>query len=861
MGLAPGARLGPFEIVAPLGAGGMGEVYRAHDTRLKRTVAIKILAASPRDGPDPSRLERFQQEARAVARINHPGICALHDVGQDGDTTFLVMEYVAGETLSERLAGGALPIPLAVRTAAQVADALDHAHRQGVTHRDLKPANIMLTRDGVKILDFGLAKLREDPASAGTTTFTAAAPLLTEAGMIVGTVPYMSPEQIEGHAVDARSDIFSFGVVLYEMVTGRRPFAGDSRIALMAAIVGSEAPPPSTVQSLAPPALDRLIGRCLAKDPEDRWQDARDLAAELRWLPEAGSGAGPAAIAVAPRRSRRALLLAAVAGAGFAAIAAAVMVTLRRPEAPAASFNPVTFRRGVVTSARFSADGQSIVYSGSWQGGPHEVFLGRPGTADARSLQLADGRILAVSRTGDLAVHFAPRQQISPRSGTLAQVPLDGGARRDLLEGVVDADWIPGTQELAVVRVREDGRSQLEFPIGHKVHESDALWSLRVSPDGARVALFDGPGIFNSTLPAALIVIDRAGQKSTVARDLIALGLAWTPSGREVWFTGTDGRHAPSLSGASLSGRVREIYRAPDWIVLHDIAPDGRLLVARNSVRVAMSCQPAAGETVERDLTWLISSQVHAIARDGQSVTFAETLGAEPGMTDVYRRRLDGAPAVPLGRGIPQGFSPNDKWVLTRVVDGLVLLPTGAGSVVNLPKGKVARFGDGGWLDDARIVFNGAEEGAKGFRVFVQSIPDGLPSPITPEGLTLPIKAQTPDGRSILVRSPAGWQLYPVGEGPPRPVAALKRGDQPLQWSGDGRFLYAADRFGARPSSLDVFRVDVATGDRVLWKTLGPVDPIGVDNVSNVVLTPEATAYCYSHLRRLGDLFVVSGLK
>jgi hypothetical protein len=275
-----------------------------------------------------------------------------------------------------------------------------------------------------------------------------------------------------------------------------------------------------------------------------------------------------------------------------------------------------------------------------------------------------------------------------------------------------------------------------------------------------------------------------------------------------------------------------------------------------------MSCQPAAGETVERDLTWLISSQVHAISRDGQSVTFAEALGtAEPGMTDVYRRRLDGAPAVPIGRGVPQEFSPDDKWVLTRVTDGLVLLPTGAGSVVHLPKGKVARFGDGGWLDDARIVFNGTEEGAKEARVFLQSIPDGLPSPITAEGIVLPIKAQTPDGRSILVRAAAGWQIFPVGEGPPRPVAGLKRGDQPVQWSGDGRFLYAANRFGARPAALDVFRVDIATGDRVLWKTLGPADPIGVDNVSNAVLTPDASAYCYSHLRRLGDLFVVSGLK
>ncbi len=859
MPLAPGARLGPFEIVGSLGSGGMGEVYRAHDTRLQRTVAIKIISEPDQGEPQRGRLERFQQEARAVARINHPGICALHDVGQDGETTFLVMEYVAGETLAARLAGGALPLPLALRTAAQVADALDHAHRQGVTHRDLKPANIMLTRDGVKILDFGLAKLREEPAPTTSTTFIAAAQPLTEAGLIVGTVPYMSPEQIEGRAIDARSDIFSFGVVLYEMVTGRRPFEGDSRISLMAAIVGREPPAPSTLQALVPPALDRVIARCLAKDPEDRWQDARDVAAELRWLSDAGSGATTAAPA-AVRRSRRVLFVAGLAGAGLAAIGTTIGLSLRRAEPTVPTFRVVTFRRGAVTAARFAPDGQSIVYSASWQGAPHDVFVGRADSADARSLQLPDGRILAVSRTGELAVHFG-RQMVSPVSGALARVPLAGGARRDLLENVIDADWIPGTDELAVVRSLAGGMSQVEFPIGTKVHESRAAWSLRVSPDGTRVAFFDGSQIFRNTPDSGLMVIDRSGQKSTLTRNVTGLGLAWAPSGREVWYTAGTGESPPSLYGASLSGSIRQIYRAPDWIVLHDISPDGRALMSRNSVRIAMSCQ-ATGESVERDLTWLIASLATSLSPDGQTVIFSEPLGASEGIPHVFSRRLDGAPAVMLGTGNPSALSPDGKSVLTRVNDVWSLLPTGAGSSTALPKGSVERIGVGGWIDNARIAFIGWEAGPKPqARVYVQEVPAGLPQAITSGPGVLAARAPTPDGRSILLQSGAGWRLQPLANGEPRPVPGLAAGDQPLQWSRDGRFLYVADRSEGRTSSQKVYRVELATGSRVHWKALGPSDSVGVDDIQRVVMTPDAGAYCYSYLRRLGDLLLVEGLR
>jgi serine/threonine-protein kinase len=293
-----GTQLGPYEVLAPVGAGGMGQVYKARDTRLDRSVAIKVIAWTSASGTEP--LERFRREARAISRLNHPHICTLHDVGEAAGIPFLVMEYLEGATLAERLDKGPLGLPEALGIAVQIAEALDRAHREGIVHRDLKPANVMLTRDGAKVLDFGLAKLWQ-PAEAGSErlTATASAPL-TESGRVLGTVPYMSPEQVEGRALDARTDIFSLGVMLYEMVRGTRPFKGDSRAGLMAAILGREAPPLASAGGSAPPALQRLVQRCLAKHPDERWQSAKDLAAELRFIleadrrseaPEAGAGA------------------------------------------------------------------------------------------------------------------------------------------------------------------------------------------------------------------------------------------------------------------------------------------------------------------------------------------------------------------------------------------------------------------------------------------------------------------------------------------------------------------------------------------------------------------------------------------
>jgi hypothetical protein len=864
MRCAAGDRIGPFEILSFLGAGGMGEVYRARDARLDRTVAIKLLPTELVNAPG-RRVERFRHEARAIARITHPNICMLHDVGEDGSAIFLVMEYVAGTSLARRLEDGPLPLPLVQRVAIGIADALDHAHRSGVVHRDLKPGNIMLTRDSVKLLDFGLARLREtDEQTPREATRTEP---LTEAGAIVGTVPYMAPEQIEGRDVDERTDIFSFGVVLYEMVCGRRPFGGDTRVSLMTAIVSAEPPPLRSLQPQIPSSFERLIGRCLAKDPDDRWQTARDLAAALRWIGE-GSPSTVALPSLANRHPRRSVLWGALAGAAASAAVLAAAALAMRPAPSVAEYLPATFRKGAVSSARFTPDGQSFVYSASWDGQPYAAFLGRPANPDARDLQLKDARIMSISRAGDMAVLFGP-QDVTHTSGarTLARVPMAGGARDDLLTGIVDADWIPGTDNLAIIRDPGNNRPwTVEFPAGTIIHEARAAWSLRVSPDGRRVAFFEGPVMFGSAPQAMITVVDTSGRKSTITRDWAGFGLAWAPSGNEIWFTATrpaPGEFAPSLHAVSLSGADRAVYRAPTWLVLHDISADGRVLLSSNTIHINLACRQPE-DPGERDLTWQLASAAKGISSDGETVVFEDELLSSPaGNPQIFSRSIRGSSAISIGEGSGAALSPDGKWVLALPGENLVLLPTGVGAAVTLSKGDLVRVADAAWLGDSKhIVFTGYTANNKP-RGYVQEIAGGLPRAVTPEGVVLGGKAAGRDDDRVLGRAGEAWMLYPIHGEEVQPVEALKPDDLPLQWSHQGRYLYTVDNTpGVRSSAFDVFRVDLTSGGRTLWKTLTPLDPVGVEDMrETLVMTPDAQSYCYSYLRRLGDLFVVQGLE
>jgi hypothetical protein len=372
IGLLEGRRVGPYELSVCVGAGGMGEVYKARDTRLDRTVAIKVLPAHL--AAEPHARERFEREARAVASLNHPHICTLHDVGHQEGFDFLVMEFLQGETLAARLAKGALPMANALQVAIQIVLALDTAHRAGIVHRDLKPGNVFLVRSGgasalptAKLLDFGLAKATRPAVQTSATAKTVAA-AVTAAGLIVGTVQYMAPEQIHGKEVDGRTDIFAFGTVIFEMLTGKKAFEADSNAGLMAAILEREPPPLSTLQPLATPALDRLVRTCLAKDPDDRWQTARDLLRELRWLAEPNTAASlTGAEKAGAKRKRRALLAGLSAGLVLVMAAAALTswvdrMTARETSA-SATVTRLTSDAGLTTDPALSPDGKLVVYT------------------------------------------------------------------------------------------------------------------------------------------------------------------------------------------------------------------------------------------------------------------------------------------------------------------------------------------------------------------------------------------------------------------------------------------------------------------------------------------------------------------
>jgi Tol biopolymer transport system component len=426
MPLPAGTRLGPYEVLSPIGAGGMGEVYKAKDTRLDRVVAVKVLPAHLSSSEEIR--QRFEREAKAISAISHPNICALHDVGREGETEYLVMEFLEGEPLSDRLSRGPVPIEQLLRWGVQIADALDRAHRQGIVHRDLKPANIIVTKAGIKLVDFGLARLV--PARAGSDVSilpTQAGTNLTQQGMILGTFQYMSPEQLEGKDADPRSDIFALGAVLYEMATGRKAFAGASQASLIAAILGTQPPSMSSLAPMTPPALERVVRTCLEKDPDERWQSAHDVAGELKWIAEAGSQAGTPAPVLLRRKSRERLAW-AIAAVLAVVSAAAIAGYVRRAPKPA----PMTMTSILVPDKRFvnflaiSPDATRIAVAAAPPGARAQLWVrlldeptsrALPGTEgaelpfwspDGRSIGFfADGKLKRIEVSGGPAVVLA----------------------------------------------------------------------------------------------------------------------------------------------------------------------------------------------------------------------------------------------------------------------------------------------------------------------------------------------------------------------------------------------------------------------------------------------------------------------
>ncbi|HEY3171208.1 MAG TPA: protein kinase [Thermoanaerobaculia bacterium] len=861
MTLPAGTRLGAYEIVAPLGAGGMGEVYRARDAALGRDVAIKVLPAAV--SADPDRLRRFEQEARSAGLLNHPNILSIYGFGEHEGAPYVVSELLEGSTLRDRMAGSALSPRRAIDYALQVAQGLAAAHEKGIVHRDLKPENLFVTDDGrVKILDFGLAKLTQpEGPPAGATT----APTMTggtEPGVVLGTAGYMSPEQVRGLAADHRSDIFSFGAVLYEMLTGRRAFRGDSAIETMSAILKEDPPELSETNKNLPPALERIVRHCLEKSPQLRIQSARDLAYDL----EALSGVSGTTVAprLQPARSRRALAVGLTAAAALALVALGFLAARRTAGSTAAKsgiesvrYRRLTFRRGNVLFARFAPDGQTIVYSAAWDDKPSEIFLARIDGRESRPLGIPNAALLGVSKTGELAVALKKTNLFGTfGAGTLARLPMTGGSPRELVEDVWAADWNPEGTDLAILR-RGEGGWRIEYPVGKKLYETtDDVQAIRFSPKGERIAFVEGSG------PSALSVIDVVGGRKTslVKGWLVVDSLAWHPSRDEIWFDGVDPSIRAGLYAADFAGKVRLLTPAPDIPIPHDISRAGDVLIERETTRNGILFRHE-GDPQERDLSWLESSRLAWISNDGRTLLFSEDQegGGEKG--SVYLRRTDGSPAIRLGDGVAQSLSPDGKWALALERGPsrrLVLLPTGVGQPRPLDTGKLNVFG-GAFLPDGRRILFAANEPGHGPRVYVMDVDGGHPRAFTEGGITEGA-AISPDGKSVALCGPDRIaKIYPVDGSAARRISGVEPNDVPFQWSADGKSLYVTRR-GELPARIE--RLDLATGKKELQKELMPADRSGLIRIQEVFITPDGKSYAYGATRVLSsDLYLASGLK
>jgi Tol biopolymer transport system component len=851
MTLAPGTRLGTYEILSPLGAGGMGEVYRARDARLGREVAIKVLPAER--AADPDRRRRFEQEARSASALNHPNILTIHEIGTEGEITYIAMELVEGRTVRELVASGPLPTRKLLDVAAQTAEGLSKAHAAGIVHRDLKPENLMVSRDGyVKILDFGLAKLAEPDANEASTIQTAAG-LPTEPGTVLGTAGYMSPEQAAGRTVDFHSDQFAFGSILYEMATGQRAFQRKTGAETLVAIMREEPEPMAASSSAAPAPLRWIVERCLMKDPEDRYASTKDLARDLAsvrdHLSETSSVAGSGAIEPVRVRRKGRLVAAALALAGLAAGFLLREALGGTGAAEPVRFQQITYQRGAILSARFAPDGQTVAYGASWDGRPLELFSTRLDSTESRSLGLPPADVLSISSAGEMAISLDRHYLAGYEStGTLARVSLGGGAPRPILENVQDADWAPDGKSLAVAH-HAGSLLRLEYPIGKAIYTT-AGWvsNVRVSPDGRMVAFIDHPERGDNN--GRVKVVDANG-KVRMEGPFAATGLAWSPRGDAVW-------SSFPLTTTTLSGKSR-VWDMLGVLALHDVARDGRMLLSLINARREIVGM-AAGDTAERNLTWLNWSFPTDITSDGKSLLFDEQNVQPP---SIYLRSLDGSPAVKLGEGRSYALSPDSHWALTArqpPTTQLTLLPTGAGEPRQLAKTSVLCQWADYFPDGRRILVSGNEPG-HGIRLFVQDLPDGKPRAISPEGVSTAraINPVSPDGKWISAFGPDGrLAIYPAEPGEPRLVPGVSPEDLPLRWTPDGRSLYLW-RPSAPPGRIDI--VDLQTGRRTAWKEFRPPDPAGVLQVGPVVMASDGRSYVYSYRRVLDELYVATGVR
>jgi serine/threonine protein kinase/Tol biopolymer transport system component len=862
MGLTSGTKLGPYEIQLSLGAGGMGEVYQAIDTRLGRTVAIKILPES--FAKDADRLQRFEHEARLLSALNHPNLLTIFDVGSQDGTEYLVSEFLEGQTLRECLSHGALQPRRTIDYAMQIASGLSAAHHKTIVHRDLKPENVFVTGDErVKILDFGLAK-QTHVIEATAEGVTLTGPMPTASGVILGTVGYMSPEQVRGQPTDHRSDIFSFGAILYEMLSGKRAFRDGSSIETMNAILKAEPPELSESGLQINPGLERIVRRCLEKTPDRRFQSASDLAFAIEALSGTYSCITPQGRTKESSGRHKwlpLLVLAPVllvsAGAGFLLSG---LRQAKRSRLGDVLFQQLNFQPEVVFNARYAPDGETVLYSAARDGNIPELFIHRPDYPAPQPMDLHDVRLLSVSARGEVAVltdavYLAQRQF----RGTLSAVALGGGAPRQILQDVREADWSPDGTKLAVIR-EMDGKDRLEFPIGKVLYTASGYLSdLRFSPRGDRIAFFDHPTKYDDR--GSIDVVDLEGHIRVLSDGYQAEeGLAWSPTGETIFFSGQLGNGFNLIVyELTLSGQRRTVLAAPDDLWVLDVSKSGKLLVSRGEYQERlMALAPSSG--AEQDLSWLDNSNNAVLSADGRTLLFSDGSAVAGLNYALCLRKTGGTPVVRLGDGNAQGLSPDGKWALSIVPTSpmrLTLYPTGAGEPKSLENGGIQAYDSATFFPDGKRILACGNESGQAVRCYVQELAGGTPRAVTPPGTSHGMIS--PDGKTILARSASGGFLtYSTGGGEPGFLSATTQEDEVVHWSSDGQSVLIY-RTGEVPARIE--RLNLSTGKRVPVVQLSPPSRAGVINVRYVTFSQDERSYAYTFDRVLCRLSSVSGFK
>jgi tRNA A-37 threonylcarbamoyl transferase component Bud32/Tol biopolymer transport system component len=844
----------------------MGEVYRARDTKLKREVAVKIL-------PDvflrdPNRIFRFQREAEALASLNHPNIAAIYSLEDIESRRFLVLELVEGQTLAERIARGPLSLAEALTIAKQVADAMEAAHAKGIVHRDLKPANVKITPEGqVKLLDFGLAKIFEsnrEPESDDAATLadlqaaTNSSGHRTVDGAIIGTVTYMSPEQARGLVADHQSDIWAFGCLLYEMLTGQLVFQGDSGADIFASIIKTDPDwallPPGT-----PASVVSLLHRCLQKERKHRMRHIGDAALEIEDALKYSCVEAPAAVpAVEPPKRRFAY--AGVGAVVIVLIAIAAIVIGRRGFGGNAqvAYHRLTFDRGRIESARFAPDGKFILYSARWRGEPAKVYTTRIESPESSSLPLPSADLLAISPSGEIALSLNPKQNNWDSVGTFARAPSVGNTYREVVEDVTSADWTSDPNGLALVR-RVNGMDRLEYPAGNVLRETSGYFShIRFSPDNRRIAFLEHP-IYPDNR-GFVAVMDLTGKTEKLTDEWPQLeGLAWTPSGDEIWFTGDKDGANLRLYGIAEKRRLRQILEIPGDVILHDINKDGRVLLSRFRA-TASAFGLIGGAGAETDFTAFDTSRPADLSHDGTFLLLTEFGVVHSKDYSVYLRKTDGSQAVRLGDGFAASLSPDKKWaaaVLSSVKE-LVLLPTGPGEPRRIRSDHIAFNRPAVWFPNGHeLLVNGTENGHQP-RLYVVPIEGGEPRPLTPEGIS-GTPAVSPDG-ALIATGPSGgkYSLFSSNGSAPVLIPGFNEGEVPIVFTADGSAMLVYD---LQQPTAKIYLLNIRDGTRQLWKEIRPADASGVRQGLVVVATPDLRSYAYGVSRYLMDLYLADGLR